>query len=558
MRSILLLLMLFLSFYAGCGGTATGTVAGDLAGAPPPATSPIPSTGLRTAVFGTLDDPKVSSILRLAPSLEGAPDPARHDVLVVAANPDVQGNPPIEAFLAAGKTVLLLNPGAATKLQLSAVATRSASRVFAVRRGVDSFGRSHVAVLDWPPAPKDADAGAFEQLLGTYLKSSPSNGGFNPPSGLIYSTYQYYFNPGNPPTFNETQEGKVRFDTPQIPSVTAVYTFRIFLDNADVNGSFQFVSVQADINATPFGTQGKDGLLIEDPGGFFSHSDIGWFQIGLENRIQPANLDLFQWINDGPPNQNNVTSVTTDASFTIGFLNPERSLFQFSNSETRQLTSWNVTNKGANTIGRWHYLNQDPYQADDVAKWQEGGFGGGYEGSSLARGSSFRKPNPLSATQLQVATQVVWATKGLLNTVQDFDCEMALLYANVWSDRSELDNTIAVFKYPFTFSVNMATVIPVTISALTFNPNPVRPAQTTSVVGTITLAGPVPEDITIQLSSNIQNATVLPSVKVLKGQSSANFQVLVNSNGLAPGQSIVATITAFYAQNFQAQLTIQN
>ncbi|WP_168734880.1 hypothetical protein [Deinococcus sp. KSM4-11] len=74
----------------------------------------------------------------------------------------------------------------------------------------------------------------------------------------------------------------------------------------------------------------------------------------------------------------------------------------------------------------------------------------------------------------------------------------------------------------------------------------------------MTLSKAAKIDTRIDLSSNSQNATVLPSVTVKQGQTSATFQVLTNTNGIATGGSSVATIQAFSAQNYQAQLTIQN
>ncbi|MBV9037173.1 MAG: hypothetical protein JO182_21970 [Acidobacteriaceae bacterium] len=72
------------------------------------------------------------------------------------------------------------------------------------------------------------------------------------------------------------------------------------------------------------------------------------------------------------------------------------------------------------------------------------------------------------------------------------------------------------------------------------------------------LTRPALLDTEIQLASNSQNATVLPTVTVKKGQTSATFQVLTNANGLSCGSSTTATIDAFYAQNFQAQLVVKN
>jgi hypothetical protein len=63
-------------------------------------------------------------------------------------------------------------------------------------------------------------------------------------------------------------------------------------------------------------------------------------------------------------------------------------------------------------------------------------------------------------------------------------------------------------------------------------------------------------DTEILLKSNSQNATVLPSVIVRKGETLAHFQVLTNANGLGNCGTTTATIDAFYAQDYQAQLQV--
>jgi len=97
-------------------------------------------------------------------------------------------------------------------------------------------------------------------------------------------------------------------------------------------------------------------------------------------------------------------------------------------------------------------------------------------------------------------------------------------------------------------------VVPIPISSITFKPNPAPPGQ---AIGTVTLSKPAEFDTQILLSSDSQNATVLPSVTVKKGEISANFQVLTNADGLGNCGSTNATITAFYAQNYHAPLQVQ-
>ena len=147
-------------------------------------------------------------------------------------------------------------------------------------------------------------------------------------------------------------------------------------------------------------------------------------------------------------------------------------------------------------------------------------------------------------------------------TVQNLH-EMVLLYC----PQDELEYTFGTCESPAqhvdSFNhrpkqllINLGAVIPVPIGSLTFNPNPATAG--TQVTGTVLLTSKALIDTQVLLSSNSQNATVLPSVIIKRGQTSATFQVLTNSNGLGNCGSTTATIDAFYAQDFQAQLPIKN
>lgn len=74
----------------------------------------------------------------------------------------------------------------------------------------------------------------------------------------------------------------------------------------------------------------------------------------------------------------------------------------------------------------------------------------------------------------------------------------------------------------------------------------------------MTLQSPAKVDTPVLLMSNSSNATVLKTVTVPMGQSSADFQVLINGNNIGTGDSTVATIQAYAGFGFQTQLTITN
>jgi hypothetical protein len=111
------------------------------------------------------------------------------------------------------------------------------------------------------------------------------------------------------------------------------------------------------------------------------------------------------------------------------------------------------------------------------------------------------------------------------------------------------------------YQIDLGTVIPVPIASLTFSPNPSvspDPEQgNNKVTGTVTLSKPAKMNTHILISSNSQNATVGPGgVTIKQGETSGTFDILTNVNDIPVGGRTVATITAFYAQGYQAQLTI--
>jgi hypothetical protein len=102
----------------------------------------------------------------------------------------------------------------------------------------------------------------------------------------------------------------------------------------------------------------------------------------------------------------------------------------------------------------------------------------------------------------------------------------------------------------------LAAVVPVPIKNITFSQNPDVAGR--PVTGQVFLESPAPIDTAVSLSSNSTNATVLPNLTIKSGENNGQFQVLTSSNGGPSGSINTATITAFYAQNFQEQLLLRN
>lgn len=552
-----------------CGGSNTPSASVPIETVNVPDSQPlVPQLPMRIVTLGNLTDPRLDALAQMAARVDQTPDPAVHDILVVdARTTPVGSNPTVQAFLQASKTVVVLHPTDDQKVTqlvpLSGMVARGPSEVFAVRRGTDRFGRSEFFLFEWP-SQDVSDTPFFQLRFAEYAlaaSSTAGDSGFDPPAGLIYTTYNNYYTPPNPASWNQTAGGHYKYTTPQVASLVSNYTFRLFYNKGDqVTPDNQFVHAEADIRSSPFNPAlGSDGMLDVRPGGFLRNCDMGWFQIALASKLQPQSSTDLRWLADSPANTNNVTTVTTGLTLRIGFLQPGRSLYQYSSSETRQLTSWLVNNLGGGATGSWQYYNEDPFQATDPSKWDQNGFGGGMEDWA---GTEMRTPNALAMSELQCNTQIAWSTPQLLNTLETIDCELDVQYANAYviDFGGGPKQDINPFSYPFSYVLDMAAVIPVPIQSITFAQNPV-PASQGSVQGTVTLASPALINTTVFLTAtnSTNNAAIQVSpITIPAGSSSANFTVLVNNNGLLPNQQVTSDITATTNETFNAQLQIVN
>lgn len=528
----------------------------------------VPQLPLRTVTLGTVVDPRLDAITAMAARVDQVPDPKAHDILVVDANNGPVGqDATVQAFLQAGKTVVVLHPTESTKLDelvpLTGMAARGDSNVFALRRETDRFGRTELFLFDWP-SQDTTDNPAFQLRFAEFalaVSRTVADTSFNPPPGLLYTTYNYYFNPSPQAGWIETANGHYKYSVPQTASLVCNYTFRLFYNKGDqVTPDNQLLFAEAAIRSTPYNpAQGADGMLDIRPGGFIADSDMGWFQIALASKLQPADSNDLRWEADSPANANKVTSVNTGLTLRIGFLQPQRSLYQYSTSETRELTSWLVNNLGGGSTGSWQYYNEDPFQATNVSRWGQTGFGGGMKGFA---GDVMRTPNPLAMSELQADTQIAWSSPQVLTSRETLNCELVVQYANAFSIdfQGGSNQNIEPYAFPFNPVLDMSAVIPVAIQSITFAQNPVRSSQGT-VQGTVTLASPARINTTVFLTAenSTNNASIQVSpITIPAGSSTGSFTANVNNNGLQPNQQVSVTVTATTNETFNAQLQVVN
>ncbi len=544
-------------------------------------------------VYGAVQSPVFDELKHRARMVQhdGTQRPQDYDLVIFDGDAHdagaVQRDPLIAQALASGVWVLGLDLSTAHKRDglgaLLDFSSGGASPGYFVRTEHDRNGREVVTVLEYPKVgvtvyhsggvpgalqapqhtastasgPTPAATAAFVDRVLEKVAGGPTTvraqqvGGPQFPAGLLYKTFIH-----DKPLLL-TSPGPHQNANPA-PTQTGTYTLTattsVFLDNRnEPQGNFQYVLTELDGEANP--TNGSNVFAN------MNYDEKAYFQDRYLMRVWPKDDALFLPVGTAPETANNVTQVTSNVGFTIGFTqageapSPGAS-FSYSNAQTRNITDWKVTNESAGNRAGWYYRSENPWSVDDWYN-QVDPYNGFYWTSYPAQ------PNDLALNQLQVHAQAVWRTQNVLNSWVEFDthreyqlidlyCSRDFGYVCIgrrqadWADGSDDDS----------FQINLGAVVPVPIQSLTFNPNPVKAGQ--PATGTVTLTRPAQTDTVIQLSSNNPNATVLPTVTVKQGQTTATFQILTSANGLNPGGSTVATVTAFYAENVQAQLTIQN
>lgn len=539
----------------GCGGADGSTVG-----------------RMKTAFYGSVNSSALDALEDVV-DVNGTSAIGEAEVLVVDCDQwsasSLRNDEVIRQFLSNGRTVIFTDVTADHKVEGIKPHMKSVmpgmSYVCLARRSRDKFGRPEFFMLDFPHKegagdPTYAELVAFRHAAGEFFSPtrSRSNPDFNPPPGLIYVIYNFSI-PTQSLPITGTKHDSSDQHTTQNTSAVFNFTYTLFLENGNnATGDQQYLAIDTNIEMSPLNEAlGTTKMIQDKTGNSFEGSNIGWFQTQCSSSIVPSNQSSFQYQSDSPANANNVTQVTSAISFGLTFANPQSSgggSFTYSDSESQYLTSWKVDNLSSGAFGSWQWINQDPWMFNDPSKWGGHGFGGGLHGFG-----EFREPNDLAESQMVADAKIAYSTAGtLLSSTETFNHETEISYLNVWDDGGGVKSDTKSFTVTTPWSIDMSSVIPIPIKSLTFSSNPVSVQSTNQVTGTVTLQSAAVVDTTVFLSSNSQNATVLQSVVVPQGQTSANFQILINNNGIASGGSTVATIQAFEATGIQGQLTITN
>jgi hypothetical protein len=557
--------------------------------------SPTPSQEGTALVIGETQSPLMSSLEKIfvTTQADGSQDLSDFDAIILDGDvhtPNaINEHALIQNALRLGKWVIALDVVAEHKRDglgaLVHAASDGKSHAYAVRISQDALGKHQAEVVELPATVQmegsaDAEVSEVHALRGAAELNSADLSFFTDafaarveapvlrtlqasddlPAGLIYTTFYYSqivpWIVGNAGRKDGTQD----------TGYQANYTFTVFLNNKNnPQGDFQYVLVDADLSANPTRGTGNFLNMYARSGTDWAvktYDEMAWFQdraiVEVEPYEDPAYPYTQGWISvaTSPETANNVSTVTSSVNFSIGYNQAQGGFgsFGYSKAVSHTLTDWRMTNESSDVKARWNYRTATPVDADITYNSCAQPFFD--DGCYMSRA-----PNDLSMNTLQLHTQAVWRTPATVNNWVGFTAlsehHMADLYcAKNLGFGCDVNAGRTMFARAVNrFGLNLGAVVPIPIASLTFTPNPVVAGQ--SVTGKVALQSPAQVDTPIQLQSNSQNATVLPTVIVRQGETSATFQVKTNANNLVSGNSTVATVTAFYADDFQTQLTIQ-
>lgn len=408
------------------------------------------------------------------------------------------------------------------------------------------------------PATSEAFAAILTERLTDGLE--PLDDSITPPADLIYTTY--YFT--DTKSFTDKCSLRGKCSTPQTAVLQANYAFTIYLSNANnAQGDFQYVLGQTDIMTTA----AQNGHFVN----MYGHDGTNWtcctydetsdFIGGTATGVTPGG-DGDSWVlqDSKPETVNKETTISSGVSFNVGFTGNEPSAsFGYSNSITTTVTDWKEDNQSVGNRPSWWYRAAYPFDMDVGY-----GCGGGqyiwHDGCYL-----YPAPADLSLDTSQFHGEAVWRTPTIQSSwVPLYTSTFMRVIALACVENGGLGcykdaNSYADVIMNDTYQINMNAVLPVPFKSLTFSPSAsVKGGM--AVTGTLTVDGPVPVDTKVSLVSDETNASVPPSVTIKQGDSSADFQIDTNANGVAPGGQVVATIKVsdLYGQFLQAQLTLTN
>ncbi len=372
----------------------------------------------------------------------------------------------------------------------------------------------------------------------------------------------------------------------QVTSGVMNHSFTVYLDNSTQRPQGNFQVVTYDLNGTFAPAQDRQHFWRMDQETNFGVGikwvmERGWWTGQIGSSVQPADTATSDKLSpqaSKPETENGQTRVSSEDEFSVGFSSEGDATLSYrvDHGKSTEISDWGVTNETSGNNAKWTYSAQNPCKPrtfsgdappEDVQRCFNYGFG--KTGGPL-------EPNALSLGAIGVDTSARWNTKTLLTpgndtlrftvntpvTLYDSACTNTLLTRCI---KYEIDQE-SVDPGPVTYAFNAGDALPVPVKSLQLDPTKVT-TKNQDVTGTVTLERPAPADTTVTVFSNKQNAYLgtpvsgersRAEVEIAKGATQGKFTVKTNFNGLDPGDSVTANISAFYAKSYPpVQLNIE-
>ena len=269
----------------------------------------------------------------------------------------------------------------------------------------------------------EADLDCFAASLAV----TGENGTTPPPPGLVWYTWIYSS------THSFTASGSYNSDAdlgpPPSKTITVNLTYLIqgALNNATQSGAFQFLGLQ------------ETGIFQNNGMSSKTDTSCGWTLGSICPTFSvPSSL---AWYQSSPSNTNNVSTVTTGSSVTVGFNagtsgGGGNASYTYSNSVTENITDWYIQQS---TASAWIYAQYTPFDGnstDPSVINDSRGWNGTIDTSTFP---------VISTSSLQFAATAVWKTSAVLDSevtisvsnrmrVDYIMVDKVLGFGNAWAD----------------------------------------------------------------------------------------------------------------------------
>jgi hypothetical protein len=251
--------------------------------------------------------------------------------------------------------------------------------------------------------------------------------GSSPPEGLVW--YNWVYSRTHTFTASGSYNSDADLGPPPSKTITTYLTYVIqgALNNATQSGAFQYLGLQ------------ETGIFQNN--GMASNTDTscGW-TLGSICPIFTVPSSLV-WYQSSPSNTNNVSTVTTGSSVTVGFNagntgGSGNASYTYSNSVTENITDWYITQQ---TATNWVYGQNTPFDGNTTDPSEinnSRGWNGTIDTSTFPT---------ISTSSLQFAASAVWKTNQVITDevtistsnrmrVDYIMVDKVLGFGNAWAD----------------------------------------------------------------------------------------------------------------------------